>query len=353
MALRRLRVAGLRNQTPSLVYLDFLVTIIGAFAIYSTNFIAYNSAAPVFGTIYGAVIVMRGFIPLLLHNERLFKTLPFIHLISLFSAITLALLLNNITIYLVGISISALLGIYTGGYIYNLEVSWSKHLRDPSKFFSLISGAEALAFLVAPILTYITPNKMAFLAILSVSTGLGLTLLLYFARLGGAEIKPKFFSGDPELIRQAAPLAVLAASNWFLQYLWMGMVFELGARQGMPGSQVFLAVELETATYMAIQFIISKRGVKRLANMRTVSMLMVVYALAVLLFTSLVFVKIGPTIFFLVLLALAVSSSPLEPLINTLVSYTGRAKEISTIVLCFNYLGGGTGYTLSSLLLRL
>ena len=342
----------MRDQTPGLVYLDFLVTIIGAFAIYSTNFIAYNSAAPVFGTIYGAVIVMRGLIPLLLHSERLFKTLPFVHLISLFSAITLAILFNNVTIYLVGISISALLGIYTGGYIYNLEVSWSKHLRDPSKFFSLISGAEAAAFFIAPILTWITPNKIVFLAILSVSTGLGLTLLLYFARLGGAEIKPKFFSGDPTLIKQAAPLAALAGFNWFLQYLWMGLVFELGARQGISGFLVFIAVELETATYMAIQFIISRKGIKKLASMRNVSTLMGVYALVVLLFTSLVFVKINLVIFFLVLIALAVSSSPLEPLINTLVSYTGRAREISTIVLSFDYLGGGIGYTLSSLLLR-
>ena len=112
-----------RNQTPYLVYLDFLITIVGAFAIYSTNFIAYTNAVPIFGTIYGIVILTRGFAPLLLHNERLFKVLPFVHLFFLFSTITLALLLNNITIYLIGISISALLGIYTGGYIYNLEVS--------------------------------------------------------------------------------------------------------------------------------------------------------------------------------------------------------------------------------------
>ncbi len=342
----------MRDQSPGLVYLDFLITIIGAFAIYSTNFLAYTNAAPVFGTIYGIVIVTRGFVPLLLHSERLFKTLPFVHLFFLFSTITLALLLNNVTIYLIGISVSALLGIYTGGYIYNLEVSWSKHLRDPSKFFSLISGAEAAAFFIAPILTYITPNKIVFLAVLSVSTAFGFILLLYFARLGGAEIKPKFFSGDPALIRKAAPLAALAALNWLLQYLWMGMVFELGARQGIPGFLVFLAVELETATYMSIQFMISRKGIKKLASMRTVSMLMGVYALVVLLFTSFVFVRIGPTIFFLVLIALAVSSSPLEPLINTLVSYTGRAREISTIVLCFDYLGGGIGYTLSSLLLR-
>ncbi len=341
----------MRDQTPYLVYLDFLITIIGAFAIYSTNFIAYTNAVPIFGTIYGIVIVTRGFVPLLLHSERLFKTLPFIHLLFLFLIITLALLLNNITIYLMGISISALLGIYTGGYIYNLEVSWSKHLRDPSKFFPLVSGAEAAAFLIAPILTYITPNKMIFLAILSVSTALGLDFLLYFARLGGAEIKPRFFSGELALIRKAAPLTVLAAFNWFLQYLWMGMVFELGARQGISGFLVSIGVELETATYMAIQFIISRRGLKKLANMRTVSMLMAVYALVAISFASLIFVELGPIIFFLILLALAVSSSPLEPLINTLVSFTNRAPEISTIVLSFNYIGGGIGYTLSSLLL--
>jgi len=136
----------MRNQTPYLVYLDFLTTIIGAFAIYSTNYIAYTNAAPIFGTIYGIIIVTRGFISLLLHSEGLFKTLPFVHLFFLFSTITLALLLNNVIIYLIGISISALLGIYTGGYIYNLEVSWSKHLGDPSKLFSLISGAEAADF---------------------------------------------------------------------------------------------------------------------------------------------------------------------------------------------------------------
>ncbi len=343
----------MRDQTPYLVYLDFLITIIGAFAIYSTNYIAYTDAAPLFGTIYGIVIVTRGFIPLLLHSERLFKTLPFVHLSFLFSTITLALLFNNVTIYLIGISISALLGIYTGGYIYNLEVSWTKHLRDPSKFFSLISGAEALAFFIAPILTYITPNKIAFLAILSVSTALGFILLLYFARLGGAEIKPRFFSGELALIRRATPLATLAALNWFLQYLWMGMVFELGARQGIPGFLVFLAVELETATYMAIQFMISRKSIKRLASMRTVSILIAVYALAVSLFTSLVFVKVNSAIFFLILLALAVSSSPLEPLINTLVSFTNRAPEVSTIVLSFNYIGGGTGYTLASILLKI
>jgi len=343
----------MRNLTPHLVYLDFLVTIIGAFAIYSTNYIAYTNTAPVFGTIYGIVIVTRGFMPLLLHSERLFKTLPFIHLFFLFSTITLALLNNNVTIYLIGISVSALLGIYTGGYIFNLEVSWSEHLRDPSKFFSLISGVEALAFFIAPILTYITPNKMVFLEILSISTALGFILLLYFTCLGGAEIKPRFFSGDLALIRRAAPLAVIAGFNWFLQYLWMGMVFELGARQGIPRFLVFVAVELETATYMAIQFIISKRGIKRLASMRTVSVLIAVYALVVVSFTSLIFIRIDPIIFFLISLALAVSSSPLEPLINTLVSFTNRASEISTIILSFNYIGGGIGYTLSSILLRI
>jgi len=187
------------------------------------------------------------------------------------------------------------------------------------------------------------PNKIVFLAILSVSTALGSILLLYFSRLNGAEIKPRFFSGDLALIRKAAPLAVLAGSNWLLQYLWMGMVFELGARQGISSFFVFIAVELETATYMVIQFIISKRGIKRLACMRTVSMLIAVYAIVVILFTSLIFVKIDLIIFFLVLLALAVSSSLLEPLINTLVSFTDRVSEISTIVLSFNYIGEELG----------
>ena len=343
----------MRDQTPYLVYLDFLVTIIGAFAIYSTNFIAYSNAVPIFGAIYGIVVVTRGFVPLVLHSERLFKVLPFVHLLFLFLTVTLALLLDNIAVYLAGISVSALLGIYTGGYIYNLEVSWSKRLRDPSRFFSLVSGAEAAAFFIAPILTYVTPSKTVFLAILSASTALGLAFLLYFARLGGAELKPRFYSGELTLIRRAAPLAALAALNWLLQYLWMGMVFELGARQGIPGIKVFAAVELETATYMAIQFIISRRGLKRLARLRTTAALMAAYALVVALFTSLLYTRAGPTLFTAILLALAVSSSPLEPLINTLVSLTDRAPEISTIILSFNYIGGGIGYTLSSLLLRI
>ena len=63
----------MRNQTPYLVYLDFLITIIGAFAIYSTNYIAYTNIVPIFETIYGIVIVTRGFVPLLLHREQLFQ----------------------------------------------------------------------------------------------------------------------------------------------------------------------------------------------------------------------------------------------------------------------------------------
>lgn len=112
----------MRDQTLYLVYLDFLITVVGAFAIYSTNFIAYTNAVPIFGTIYGIIILTRGLAPLVLHDERLFRTFPLIHLSLLFLTITLALLLNNIVIYLTGISISALLGIYTGSYVYNLEV---------------------------------------------------------------------------------------------------------------------------------------------------------------------------------------------------------------------------------------
>ena len=342
----------MRDQTPYLVYLDFLITVVGAFAIYSTNFIAYTNAVPIFGTIYGIIILTRGLAPLVLHDERLFRTLPFIHLSLLFLTITLALLLNNIVIYLTGISISALLGIYTGSYVYNLEVGWSRRLRDPSRFFSLISGAEAAAFFIAPILTYITPNRFIFLTVLSISTALGFSLLTYFAHLGGAEIRPRFFSGKLVLVRRAMPIAVLAAINWFLQYLWMGLVFELGARQGIPSLLVLAAVELETAVYMTIQFIISRRGLGKLASIRVVSVLMAIYASFVALLTSLIFVRTSPMAFFLILIALATSSSLLEPLINTLVSLTDCAQEVSTIVLSFNYIGGGIGYVISSLLLR-
>lgn len=115
-----------------------------------------------------------------------------------------------------------LLGIYTRSYIYNLEVSWSKYLLDSSRFFSLISGSEAVAFFLSPILTYVTPNKLIFLTALSLFTALGFLLIMYFTYFGGAEIKPRFFSGELSLIREAMPLTVLVAFNWFLQYLWMG-----------------------------------------------------------------------------------------------------------------------------------
>jgi hypothetical protein len=85
---------------------------------------------------------------------------------------------------------------------------------------------------------------------------------------------------------------------------------------------------------------------------KAVSGLLGFYALIVTLFVSFIFMKTSPITFFLILIVLAISSSLLEPLINTLVSSTNRAPEISTIVLSFNYIGGGIGYALSSLMLR-
>jgi len=341
----------MRDLTLYLVYLDALLTMIGAFAIYSTNFIAYTNATPILGTIYGIIIVTRGLFPLLLHNERLFRTLPFIHLLALFLMVTLALIFDNITVYLIGISVSSLLGVYTGSYVYSLEVTWSKRLSDPSKFFSLISGSEGLAFFLAPIVTYLTQNKLVFLIILSILTGLGFLLLLYFTYLDRTEIKPKFFTGELSLIKRAKALATLAAFNWFFLYLWMGMVFELGVMMGIPSSLILIGVELETAIYMIIQFVISKRGIKRLAKIRVVSGLLMIYALIVFTFILLSSMNVSVVTFFILLIAIAVSSSPLESLINTLVSST-ESTEISTVIVSFNYIGGGVGYILASLLLK-
>ena len=339
-----------RDLTAYIVYLDFLLTVVGAFAIYSTNFIAYNESSPVFGTVYGVVIALRGLLPLFLHDERLFRLLPLVHLPFLFLVVTLSLALNDVDIYLAGISISALLGIYTGSYVYSLEVSWSKRLSDPSRFFSLVSGSEALAFFIAPLLTYITPDRTAFLLVLAVLVALGLTFLLYFAR-NVPEVKPKFFSGDFTLLKSSYPLLVLASLNWCLQYLWMGTAFELGVRQGIPGSLVSLAVEAETALYMAIQFAVSRRGLGKLVNLRAVALILTAYASVVTAFTSLLFVRAGFLTFLSLLLAIAVVSSPLEPLINALASRE-RAQEVSILVVSFDFLGGGLGYVLSSLLLR-
>lgn len=219
-------------------------------------------------------------------------------------------------------------------------------MSDPTKFFSLISGSEALAFSLAPIIVYLTQSKLVFLTILSGLTGLGFLFLLYFTYFNRTEIKPKFFAGGLFLIKRSKDLAILGAFNWFLLYLWMGMVFELGVRMGIPSSLVVVGVESETAIYMAIQFVISKRGIKRLAKVSVVSGLLVIYALTVFAFISLSFMKVNTILFFMSLVAIAVSSSPLESIINTLVSSTEHT-EISTVIVSFNYIGGGIGYILA------
>jgi len=164
----------MRDRTPHLVvYLDTLLTTIGAFATYSTNFIAYTNTVPIFGTIYGIVIIIRGLLVLVLYDERLFRVLPFVHLLVLFQTVTLALIFNNITVYLIGISVSSPLGVYTASYVYSMEVTLSKRLSDPTKFFSLISGSEAVAFFLAPNIVYLTQDKLVFLILLSILTSLG------------------------------------------------------------------------------------------------------------------------------------------------------------------------------------
>ncbi|MFP3225423.1 MAG: hypothetical protein RXQ80_00660 [Sulfolobaceae archaeon] len=61
--------------------------------------------------------------------------------------------------------------------------------------------------------------------------------------------------------------------------------------------------------------------------------------------------EVSVVAFFIPLIVIAVSSSPLESLINTLVSST-KSVEISTVIVSFNYIGGGIGYILASLLLK-
>ena len=81
----------MRNQQPYLVFLDFFITMIGAFAIYSTNFIAYSNSIPIIGSLYGISIVIRGFLPLLVHKNWLFRNLPIVHLSFLFLVVTFAI----------------------------------------------------------------------------------------------------------------------------------------------------------------------------------------------------------------------------------------------------------------------
>ncbi len=343
----------MRNQQPYLVFLDFFITMIGAFAIYSTNFIAYSNSIPIIGSLYGISIVIRGFLPLLVHKNWLFRNLPIVHLSFLFLVVTFAILFNNIVLYLVGISVSLFLGMFTGSYVYNLEITWAKDLSEPSKFFSLVTGAEAFAFLVAPILTYVTPDKILFLSILLSLITLAALFLFYFRYFGGVEIKPKFFSGEIAMVRKIAIITIIASLNWFLQYLWMGMVFGLGLKQGVPDTLILGAIEGETILYMAIQFAINTRGLRSYARVNIGLALICIYAIMVALFVSLTFIMINHLIFLLLLFSFAISSAVIEPLVDTLISSTDRASENSTIILSFKSIGGGLGYALSSFLLAI
>ena len=142
--------------------LIFFVTRIGAFAVYSTNFIAFSKAIPIQGSVHGISILIRGFLPLVLPKKWLFRNLPIFHMVFSALIITSSILLSDIVIYLVGISISVFLWMFTASYIYNLEITLSKNLKDASKFFSVITGVESIPFLITPILTYLTTNKYLF-----------------------------------------------------------------------------------------------------------------------------------------------------------------------------------------------
>jgi hypothetical protein len=56
-------------------------------------------------------------------------------------------------------------------------------LPNPSKFFALVTGAEAFAFPVTPVLTYVTPDKVLFMGILLSLITLAVLFLFYFRYL--------------------------------------------------------------------------------------------------------------------------------------------------------------------------
>ena len=341
----------MRNQGPYLVFLDFFVTMIGAFAVYSTNFIAFSNAIPILGSVYGISIVIRGFLPLLLPKKWLFKNLPIFHLTFLALIIMSSILLSNIVVYLVGITISVFLGMFTGSYIYNLEITWSKNLKDASKFFSVITGVQSIAFLIAPILTYLTPNKNLFLSILLVLIALVLIFLAYFRFFSNIGVQMKFFSGNMRQVKKIYPIIFLASFNWFLQYLWMGVVFALGVKQGIPDIVVLSAVEGETILYIVLQFGISIRGFMSVAKIRVGYYLIGIYIILVTTFVSLDFYKASEILFVVLLFSFAVVSVLLEPLVDTLLSASESASENSTLVVAFRSIGGGIGYAMASFLL--
>ncbi len=341
----------MRTQIPYLVFLDFFVTMIGSFAIYSTNFIAVSNVIPILGSLYGISIVIRGFLPILLPKKWLFNNLPIFHIAFLASIVLSSILLNNIVIYLVGISISALLGMFTGSYVYNIEITFSKYLKDASRFFSLITGIESVAFLIAPVLTYLTTSRYVFLSILLVLITLALIFLAYFRFSSKIRVQTKFFSGNLGQVKKIYPIIFLASFTWFLQYLWMGMAFPLGAKQGFPELVVLLAVEGETLLYMVLQFGISIRGFTSVAKIRVGYYLIGVYTLLVATFLSLGFFKSSEILFVAILFSFAIVSFLLEPLVDTILSSTENASENSTIVVAFRSICGGIGYAMGSFLL--
>lgn len=320
----------------------------GSFAIYSTNFLSFISGLQVLSLFYSFSIIIRGVVPAILPREYLFKNLPFIHLSFLLTTLTLSILTNNLGVYLIGISISAILGMYTSSFVYALEVSLSKELNDPTRFFSTISGVEAIAFFIAPILSSLVLNKLLFLSILLSLACVGFSFLVYFRFL--SKIHLKFYSGQIKELRLLLPIALIAGISWLLQYLWMGSIYIIGEKLRIPITIVLSSVEGETALYILLQSLAGVKGFKRIAKLKLGYLLIFTYGVLVFLFESFTLFRVNTMIFVIVVLSFAIASFLIEPLIDTLTSLTKNASENSTIIVVSRTIGGGIGYIISLLL---
>ncbi|MBP1357717.1 MAG: hypothetical protein JZD40_04430, partial [Sulfolobus sp.] len=218
----------------------------------------------------------------------------------------------------------------------------------PTRFFSAMTGVEAVAFFIAPILTSLVSNKLLFLTILLSLASLGFSFLTYFRFL--SKINVKFYSGKIKEVRSLLPIALIAGISWLLLYLWMGSVYVIGEKLGMPLTIITTIVEGETALYIILQAFAGIKGFKRIAKLKLGYFLISIYGLLVFLFESLTLYRVNTVVFIAIIISFAPISFLIEPLVDTLVSLTKDASENSTIIVVSRTIGGGFGYAVASLL---
>lgn len=328
--------------------MDFFITFFAAFSVYSTNYLASESL-PILGSAYGVALVCRGVLPLLTRQDRYFRWLPLLHVSFLLGVVSVSFASGSLTIYLVGIILALFLGAFTGSYVFAMQVAYSQRLSKPTRFFSLITGIEALAFVLAPVLVYFTSSRMVFLTalvgLLVIATG----LLWFIKRYGESALSPKFYARRLVVIHTALPLGTVAMSAWVLQYLWMGSFFLIAGRAGLHSGLITLALEIETVTYMVVQFIFSRTGLEKIASWRTLIVAVAVYGCLVVGLISDALFPYPLLGLIAILIGIAAVSVFIDPIVDSLTAKLSQPTQSSTVVGSLRSFGGGVGYTLASI----